>query len=138
MRDNRATPVGDPVEFLGWTFVDKDWWIATANGGQGREMFTLGQGTVDVVDADEYADGTPIDPNLCNASLQTPVISLDGVPANSVRASPFDVQLSRRRLAGKGRLEVSYDGGTTYFLLRAYLPSDPEALQRPRLHRTKT
>lgn len=58
-------------------------------------------------------------------SLSSPVVSLDGVPANSVVVS--FVSSFRYEDSQAGLLDVSYDGGTTYSSLRAYLPSDPEA-----------
>ncbi|MBN2629644.1 MAG: hypothetical protein JXR75_03770 [Rhodobacteraceae bacterium] len=74
-RDNSGTPIGNPVEFQGWTLLDKQSWVSTA-GDQNRSGFTLGQGTVAVADGDEYDDGTNIDPNLFDSTLRTPSIDL--------------------------------------------------------------
>lgn len=74
-RDNAGTPVGNPVEFQGWSFLDKQSWITTA-ANQARDSFTKGTGTVAVADGDEYDDGTNIDPNLLDTTLRTPVIDL--------------------------------------------------------------
>ena len=60
--DNSQMPpeaISDPyigvAEFEGWTFVDRDWWIATA-GGQDREEFSSASGTIMVADSDEWDD----------------------------------------------------------------------------------
>ena len=49
--------VGDPdndgvTEWAGWSFADKEWWTAAA-GGQRREEYSLGSGTVLVADPDD-------------------------------------------------------------------------------------
>ncbi len=113
-RDLTTTPIGDPVEFQGWTFLDKDSWIATA-GDQARSSFTLGDGTVAVADGDEYDDGTNIEPNLFNVFLVTPEIDLTGYDASSVRLE-FDSSF-RPYDAMTGTVEVSFDDGATFTTL---------------------
>ena len=83
-RDNRTTPSGGPVEFFGWTFVDRNWWISTA-GDQQRSSFTNASGTVAVADPDEYDDIGNIDPDQFTASLSTPAIDVTGLAPGSVR-----------------------------------------------------
>ncbi len=116
-RDNDSTPIGNPVEFQGWTFVDKAWWIETA-GDQDRSTFTAGQGVVAVTDPDEYDDGTDIDTGLFNAYLSTPEIDLTGIQAGSVNVS-FDSSF-RAEVTQIGVLDVSFDGGATYSNVLTY------------------
>ena len=40
-KDNTTTPTGGPVEFEGWSFLDKSFWITTA-GDQDRSTFSRG------------------------------------------------------------------------------------------------
>ncbi|MCA9147770.1 MAG: PEP-CTERM sorting domain-containing protein [Planctomycetales bacterium] len=115
-RDNTTTPLGDPVEFQGWTFLNKDWWISTA-GDQDRSTFTAGQGVVAVADPDEYDDGTDIDTGNFNVFLSTPAIDLSGIAAGSVRVQ-FDSSF-RAEVTQIGQLDVSYDG-TTYTNILEY------------------
>jgi hypothetical protein len=64
--DDSVMPfIGDPLvgvtEFEGWTFVDKNWWIATA-GDQDRSQFVSASGTIAVADPDEWDDFGNVDP----------------------------------------------------------------------------
>ena len=76
--------VGVP-EWEGWSFTKKDWW-AGVSGGQGRQNFTKGVGTVAVADPDEWDDfgnpdnsgADPADPHYFNAFLSTPPFSVTG------------------------------------------------------------
>ena len=43
------------TEWIGWSFTDKDWWVAVA-GDQRRSEFENGEGTVVVADPDEWDD----------------------------------------------------------------------------------
>jgi hypothetical protein len=121
-RDNTTTPAGPPAEFFGWTFVNRDWWIATAVD-QARSSFTKGEGTIAVADPDEYDDGTDVDPTGFNVVLVSPVIPLGVIPPSSVTVS-FDSSW-RYEDSQEGLLDVSYDGGGTFFEVRRFLPSDP-------------
>ncbi|WP_374311983.1 Ig-like domain-containing protein [Dongia sp.] len=120
-----TTPAGGPVEYYGWTFFDKDAWIASA-GNQGRANFTNASGTVMVADPDEYDDGaTNIDPNLFNAHMKTPAIDLTGIVAGTATVN-FDSSW-RREDNQKAVLTVSFDGGAPIELLRwTSDPSDPD------------
>jgi hypothetical protein len=60
IRDQGTTPVGDPVEFYGWTFHDRQSWTNT-EGDQERSALVGGVGTVMLADPDAYDDGTPIE-----------------------------------------------------------------------------
>jgi len=105
VRDNSTTPIGNPVEFQGWTFVNKDWWVRTA-GDQNRSSFAAGQNTVAVADGDEYDDGTNVDPDQFNVFLKTRPVSMAGHKANSVNIS-FD---SSFRVEGNqtGTVDVAF------------------------------
>ncbi len=89
--NSQVATVGNPnsgvVEFEGWRFVDKEWWIQTA-GGQEREQFLNASGIVAVADPDEWDDfGTPSPSSLgsFDARLTTPAISLAGVQPNEAK-----------------------------------------------------
>ncbi|TWT76045.1 PEP-CTERM motif protein [Posidoniimonas polymericola] len=89
---NLTTSVGNTesgvLEFEGWRFVDKQWWIETA-GDQGRSNFVSGVGTIAVADPDEWDDfGNPsgssesdLDPldGVFDSTLITPTVSISGV-----------------------------------------------------------
>lgn len=121
VKDNLTTPVGPPVEFRGFTFLDIDSWIST-EGNQGRSFFTRGgvgtHSTIMVADPDAYDDGTDIDPNLFTAYIQTPAISLSGVLASSVQVK-FDSSF-RPSVDQTARLNVSFDGGSTFLNLLTF------------------
>lgn len=89
---NLTSSLGDPasgvLEFEGWRFVDKQWWIETA-GDQGRTNFVSGVGTIAVADPDEWDDfGNPDQSSeddllpengVFDSTLVTPSISIAGV-----------------------------------------------------------
>jgi hypothetical protein len=116
-----ATPIGNPVEFQGWHVLDVDSWIAT-EGNQQRGNWTRGgvgsHGSVLVADADAYDDGTNIDTALFNTWASTPKISLNGWAANSVTIEVDSFW--RNEVTQIGKLEVSYDGGTTFKSIKTY------------------
>jgi hypothetical protein len=110
-RDNGSTPAAGPAEFFGFTFLDKNSWVATA-ADQDRTSFTKGTGTVMVADADEYDDSGDIDPDQFNVLIRTPTISTAGIAANNLRLN-FDS--SFRPYDGMtGLVDVSFDGGTNF------------------------
>ncbi len=116
--DNSKMPAGGVPEFAGWTFVDKTFWIA--EGGQDRNKFTLGSGTMAVGDTDEWDDVTRPN-NFFNSLFSTSPIDLSTVAPNSVK---LDFDSSFRPEGGQtaplppdnqiGTVEVSYDGGTNW------------------------
>ncbi|MBW6401703.1 Ig-like domain-containing protein [Roseomonas sp. HJA6] len=111
-RDNTTTPTGGPLEFFGWTVLDKNSWIVSA-GDQGRGQFSNASGAVLVADPDEYDDGAAdVGSNLFNAYIKTPAISLTGIEAGTATVT-FD---SSWRAEGtqKAAVDVSYDGGATW------------------------
>lgn len=122
---DNTTPAGGVTEFFGWTFMDKNAWIAAA-ADQGRSGFVNGSGTVMVADPDEYDDGAVgIDPNLFNAYMRTPAIDLTGVATGSLTLT-FDSSW-RYEDSQKAVLTVSYDGGESIEVLRFTSdPNDPD------------
>jgi hypothetical protein len=91
--DSGVPTVGMPnigaKEFEGWTFVDKNWWVATA-GDQDRGLFANASGIIAVADPDEWDDlsfhgDSPSDLGTYNANLKTPAISLAGVATNTAK-----------------------------------------------------
>ena len=89
--DNTGMPpsvLADPnlgmTEFEGWTFVDKDWWVAAA-GDQDRSGYFAGFGKVAVADNDTHDDlGDPDAVGSWDSKLSTPSINLSGAAANTV------------------------------------------------------
>ena len=75
-------------EWEGWTVADKQFWIDADD--QNRSHFTKATGAVAVADPDEWDDiGSPASQGKYNSWLSTPVVSLEGVEANSVEVA-FD------------------------------------------------
>ncbi len=112
--DNSAMPPGGVPEWTGWTFANKDFWANA--GGQSRNSFTRGTGTVAIGDTDEW-DDTQRPSNAFNSLFQSPAIDLSNVAANSVTLS-FDSSF-RPENGGTtnnqtGVVEVSYDGGANW------------------------
>ncbi|MEC7201997.1 MAG: hypothetical protein VXW84_15240, partial [Verrucomicrobiota bacterium] len=103
------------TEWAGWSFADKEWWTAAA-GGQRREEYSLGSGTVLVADPDEWDDQAHADSEengWYETYVTSPAISLDGIAAGTAFlqfASSWRPEYdSNYRQSGK--IEVSYDGG---------------------------
>ena len=71
-------------EWKGWAFATIGWWPTVDN--QRRSEFTKGMGTVAIADPDEWDDsGNPVrSGGKFNSFLNTPEISLNGIPANTV------------------------------------------------------
>lgn len=116
VRDQGTTPVGNPVEFFGWTFHDRNSWTIT-EGDQLRSAWVGGSGTVMVADPDAYDDGTNVDETLYNVNILTPVISLTDVAANSVLIA-FDSSF-RAEEPMIATLDVTFNG-TTFTNLLTY------------------
>ena len=115
-RDNAETPAGGPVEFYGFSFMNKAAWIATEQN-QDRVGFARGANVVMVADPDAYDDGArpfTIEPNLFNAFMTTRAISLAGVtPGFGAAALTFDS--SFRPYDGMtASVDVSFDGGDNF------------------------
>jgi len=117
------------TEFKGWTFLNRDWWVATA-GDQTRSQFTLGTGTVAVADPDEWDDlGNPDGTvGYFNSFFSSPNISVAGVAANSITlkfssswrpearddTGPDGQQTNDQT----GVVRVSFDGGAATEVIR--------------------
>ena len=121
--DNSGVPtVGNPntgvVEFEGWRFVDKEWWIRTA-GDQRRGEFLNATGIVAVADPDEWDDfgnPRPEDLGFFDARLRTPSIDLAGVGENEARA--FFHSSWRDEEIQKATLTAHYNNGSSIEVLR--------------------
>jgi hypothetical protein len=73
---NQGDPANGVEEWEGWSFANKDFWVETA-GGQDRELFTLGVGTVAIADGDEYNDlGAGFDGSYMNTGMTTASINV--------------------------------------------------------------
>jgi hypothetical protein len=107
VRDQGTTPMGNPVEFYGWTFHDRQSWTNT-EGDQDRSQWIEGAGTVMVADPDAYDDGTNVDDMLYNVNILTPPISLTGVIPNTVRIA-FDSTF-KAEPTEIATLDVTFDG----------------------------
>jgi len=104
-------------EWKGWAFATIEWWPTVDN--QRRSEFTKGTGTVAIADPDEWDDaGGPVGQGgKFNSFLNTPKISLAGIPANTVLLK-FD-SCWRPECCDDGdqsnnqtaTVEVSFDGG---------------------------
>lgn len=118
--DNGGMPGGSNSDFDGWSFMDKNSWVATA-GNQGRGDFARATGNVAVADPDEW-DDVAHNTGAFNSFLRTAPINLAGVAAGSV-VLEFDSSY-RPELPQIGSLQVSYDGGTNWIELLAFDSSD--------------
>ena len=104
-------------EWTGWAFATIAWWPTVDD--QRRSEFTKGSGTVAIADPDEWddVDGPVAAGGKFNSFLNTPKISLVGVPANTVLLK-FDSSW-RPECCDDGdqsnnqtaTVEVSFDGG---------------------------
>ena len=104
-------------EWKGWAFATIEWWPTVDN--QRRSEFTKATGTVAIADPDEWDDaGSPVQQGgKFNSFLNTPKISLAGIPANTVLLK-FDSSW-RPECCDDGdgsnnqtaTVEVSFDGG---------------------------
>lgn len=108
-------PANDGVtEWAGWSFASKSFWgVVTDN--QGRQNFTLGQGTVAVADPDEWDDAAHL-AGTFNTFLLTPKINITGIPAGTLFMkfdSSWDFEDFQVAV-----IRISYNGGTTNEILR--------------------
>ena len=103
--DNTLMPPGGVPEWTGWTFADKNFWMN--QGGQNRDKFTFGTGTIAVGETDEWDDTATLNNNF-NGALKTAPIDLTGVAANSV-VLEFDSSF-RPENSQVGTLEFTTNG----------------------------
>ena len=60
----------------GWSFADKDWWVAAA-GDQRRSEFAFGENTVAIADPDEWDDiNSPTSSGNFDSTLISPAIAV--------------------------------------------------------------
>ncbi|HEY2786570.1 MAG TPA: Ig-like domain-containing protein [Fimbriiglobus sp.] len=134
VRDNTTTPAPSSgtaagAEFFGWHAMDADSWAAE-QGDQQRSDFTRGgagfHGTVLVGDGDAYDDFVSISGGQMNTLLTTPSIALGSIQPNSLELEfdssfrPEDPPPNNQH----GRIEVSYDDGTTWSQLLDLNPAN--------------
>lgn len=81
------------AEWIGWSFANKDFWLASDN--QSRDQFVKGQGNLAIADPDEWDDATHPGSGVATADrttqglwyktyMTTPQISLAGAAAGTV------------------------------------------------------
>ncbi|HUF64213.1 MAG TPA: LamG-like jellyroll fold domain-containing protein [Verrucomicrobiales bacterium] len=103
------------TEWRGWSFANKDWWIA-ASGDERRSEFSRASGTIAVADPDEWDDrGQPTDFGTFNSFLSTPEIPVGAFAGASVDLS-FDSSF-RPKGDQRATLTVSFDGGSEVTLI---------------------
>ena len=119
------------TEWAGWSFANKDFWVAADN--QRRAEFSFASGTVAIADPDEWDDQNHIE-SLFNSFLKTPEIPLDGIApgtafltfASSWRPEAFDDGLPKFPVDAAGNpinnqtaiVTVSYDGAAPVQVLK--------------------
>jgi hypothetical protein len=122
-----GTPNDGIVEWAGWTFANKDWWVGAA-GNQRRAEWSFGNGTVMVADPDEWDDAAHAK-GLFNSYISLPEINVKGAAANSLvlafdstwRPEAFDDGGANWPVDENGRpinhqngvVDVAFDGGNT-------------------------
>jgi hypothetical protein len=118
--DSSGVPGMGVLEWDGWSFARKDFWIAAEN--QTRSQFTKGIGIIAVADSDEYDDiRGGIGEDYYDTFFTTPDISLIGVsPGTAVltfdsswRPEGFDDGISRDNNQ-TATIRASFDGGSTW------------------------
>ncbi len=110
-------------EWAGWTFANKDWWVASADD-QDRSLFTKASGTVLIADDDEWDDANHPKESYYSTYITTPRLDvLPGVAAGQVRLmfdsswrpEGFDDWILPGQTAATNNqtatVEVSYNGG---------------------------
>ena len=102
------------TEWAGWSFADKAWWVDAA-GDQQRSQFSLGEGTVALVDPDEWDDLARAD-GLLNSFLSTPPIDISSLAPGTIELL-FDSSW-RREDTQTATVSVSFDGGPATEILR--------------------
>jgi hypothetical protein len=142
--DSGMPGLGNPdtdgvVDWAGWAFVNKDWWVSAA-GDQTRSLFTRARGNVMVADPDEWEDapnlpGTAPNYNLYDAKATTPSIAIPaGIPNGKIflafdsswRPEGMDDGAVGDTNNQTGTLKVSFGGGAQQSLIA--WDSDPDSL----------
>lgn len=94
------------TEWAGWSFAKREWWAQV--GGQNRDKFIKGVGTVAIGDSDEWDDASHDAGNM-NTYITTKTISLTGAKQNSVIVK-FDSSWNPEE-PQTANVTVSFDGG---------------------------
>jgi hypothetical protein len=120
--DDTGVPgAGDPAndgvtEWAGWSFADKNWWVETAED-QERSQFVLANGTVALVDPDEWDDQNHAS-GLLNSFLSTPEIDVSATEAGvGTIQLKFDSSW-RREDTQTANVTVQFDDGDPIEVLR--------------------
>lgn len=135
-----GTPNDGVVEWAGWTFANKDWWVRAA-GNQRRAEWAFGDNTVMIADPDEWDDAAHAK-GLFNAFIALPSINVKGAAANSLvlafdstwRPEAFDDGGANWPVDENGRpinhqngvVDASFDGGANQRVVD--FDSDSESL----------
>jgi hypothetical protein len=113
---NPIDPANGVTEFRGWTFLNRDWWAATA-GDQRRTEYVRGVGTVAVADPDEWDDkGDPDNLGTFNSKLITPAVNIATAGPDTAFLA-FDSS-TRSEEPQEIYITVAYDGGAETEILR--------------------
>lgn len=116
-RESTIEDLGAAPEYNGWTFLNKEFWIAE-QGNQDRSTFTKGDNVLAVIDPDAADDYVEIggdgqeEEGIFDGWLATQPISLEGVEAEKVTLQ-FDSSF-RPYPTMVGGVEVSFDEGDSW------------------------
>ncbi len=130
--DSGVPGAGDPAndgvtEWAGWSFANKTWWAETAED-QERSQFVLANGTVAIVDPDEWDDMARTE-GLLNSFLSTPEIDVSAIKAGAGTLQlKFDSSW-RPEDTQTANVTVQFDGGDPVEVLR--WESQPGASFKP-------
>ncbi|MBC8468839.1 MAG: LamG domain-containing protein [Planctomycetes bacterium] len=115
------------TEWAGWSFANKTWWAETA-GDQDRSQFVLANGTIAVVDPDEWDDMARAE-GLMNSFLITPEIDVSAIKAGAGTLQlKFDSSW-RPEDTQTANVTVQFDGGDPIEVMR--WESQPGASFKP-------
>ena len=140
--DSGVPGAGDPAndgvtEWAGWSFASQAWWVETAED-QERSAFTLGSGTVALVDPDEWDDLDHAE-GLLNSFLSTPAIEVSGMQAGEgMLQLTFDSSW-RQEDTQTANVTVQFDEGDPIEVLRwESAGGDPALLKADATNETVT
>ena len=109
-------------EWAGWSFADYEWWVQVA-GDQDRSRFNNAEGTVLVIDPDEW-DDQPHGPGEMSTWMTSGEIDISDMPANQILLQ-FDSSW-RPYSDMTGTVDVSFDGGEFQSVIRwESVPASP-------------
>ena len=96
------------VEWAGWSFANKDWWVRTA-GDQRRSDFTFGTGTVMIADPDEWDDAAHTK-GLFNSFITTREIDISAYGAETLVLAFDSTWRPEARDDGGAKFPTAEDG----------------------------